>query len=238
MQIDGVTQWASGDVSIGDWTLRETVFGVTEDVRGANAAPFLGLVKYTSRERGIRPSFLSQTNTRAFEMDFVRETLTLSRKQLFDEHDVGVLRLEDLRPRGAPVYHYASALDELWINGEMFNARRPIYCVFDSGTTGLLVSSTLYDESDFNLGAFQMHMKFTDTNGETKYAGSSLKSCRGDCLFLVSPVDVPWPGVGKDYDIIFVGLCALRNQGAFAVDTDRGLARLGRGRAPDAIPVA
>ena len=232
LQVDGRTEWATGDCALGDWNLDEVVFGVTDDVRGQNTAPFLGLVKYTNRERGIRPSFLQQTDAEAFSLDFERETLTISTTPLFDESDEGVLRTVDLRPRGAPVYHYAVACDELWINGERYRSRKPIYCVFDTGTTGVLVSRDLYEASDFHLGTYQMHAKFTDTNGQTKYAGSSLKTCLSvnDCVFIVSPIDVPWKGVGSEYHVIFLGLAALRNQGELAVDTDRGLVRLGRGR--------
>jgi len=232
LQVDGRTEWATGDCALGDWNLDEVVFGVTDDVRGQNTAPFLGLVKYTNRERGIRPSFLQQTDAEAFSLDFERETLTISTAPLFDASDEGVLRTVDLRPRGAPVYHYAVACDELWINGERYRSRKPIYCVFDTGTTGVLVSRDLYEASDFHLGTYQMHAKFTDTNGETKYAGSSLKTCLSvnDCVFIVSPIDVPWKGVGSEYHVIFLGLAALRNQGELAVDTERGLVRLGRGR--------
>lgn len=232
LQVDGRTEWATGDCALGDWNLDEVVFGVTDDVRGQNTAPFLGLVKYTNRERGIRPSFLQQTDAEAFSLDFERETLTISTLPLFDESDEGVLRTVDLRPRGAPVYHYAVACDELWINGERYRSRKPIYCVFDTGTTGVLVSRDLYEASDFHLGTYQMHVKFTDTNGETRYAGSSLKTCLSvnDCVFIVSPIDVPWKGVGSKYHVVFLGLAALRNQGELAVDTERGLVRLGRGR--------
>jgi hypothetical protein len=94
----------------------------------------------------------------------------------------------------------------------------------------MLVDRQLYEDSDFHLGTYQTHMKFTDTNGETKYCGSSLRTCKlsEDCLFVVTPIDVPWPGCGDDFHIVFAGLSVLRNQGALVVDAERGLVRLGR----------
>ena len=179
LQTDGRTSWYAGKrATLGRLEFEELVFGVTDDVRGRDAAPFVGLVKYTNRERGIRPSFLQQTDIASFALDFERETLTLSRDSLVDERERGVLRTVDLRAIGAPVYHYATPCDELWINGERFETSKPIYVVFDSGTTGMLVDRQLYEDSDFHLGTYQTHMKFTDTNGETKYCGSSLRTCK------------------------------------------------------------
>ena len=231
LQTDGRTSWYAGKrATLGRLEFEELVFGVTDDVRGRDAAPFVGLVKYTNRERGIRPSFLQQTDIASFALDFERETLTLSRDSLVDERERGVLRTVDLRAIGAPVYHYATPCDELWINGERFETSKPIYVVFDSGTTGMLVDRQLYEDSDFHLGTYQTHMKFTDTNGETKYCGSSLRTCKlsENCLFVVTPIDVPWPGCGDDFHIVFAGLSVLRNQGALVVDAERGLVRLGR----------
>jgi len=232
LQIDGQTRWFSGRrAKVGSFEFDELVFAVSSDVRGANAAPFFGLVKYTNRERGIRPSFLEQTDIASVGLDFIDETLTLSRESVVDPREPGVLRMVDLRAVGAPVYHYAAVCDELFINGERFQTEKPIYVVFDSGTTGMLVDSDLYETSDFHLGTYQAHMKFTDANGEPKYCGSSLRTCRGDCLFVVTPIKVPWPGCGKDFHVVFAGLSVLRNQGAMTIDAERGLVRLGPGLA-------
>ena len=239
LQIDGITGWfAANDVAVGDFVFRELVIGVTDDVRnrGGSArgvAPFLGLVK--QRQRWIRPTFLEQTDVVSFELDFVKECLTLSRAAMIDERERGTLRMVDLRPYGAPVFHYAALCDSLWINGEPYASSKPIYCVFDSGTTGVLVSRQLFDDSDFNLGAFETHMWFTDTTGEDLVVGSSLRACRKSCLFIVSPIDVPWPGVENgDFHVIFVGLSALMNLRSMTVDADRGLVRLGPGGAGNA----
>jgi hypothetical protein len=233
LQVDGITGWfAASDVAVGGFVFQEMIIGVTDDVRnrGGSArgvAPFLGLVK--QRQRWIRPSFLEQTDVVSFELDFEKEFLTLSRASLVDAGERGTLQAVDLRPYGAPVFHYAVPCDSLWINGEPYASSKPIYCVFDSGTTGMLVSRQLFDDSDFNLGAFETHMWFTDTTGEDLVVGSSLRACRKSCLFIVSPIDVPWPGVENgDFHVIFVGLSALMNLRSMTVDADRGLVRLDR----------
>ena len=229
LQVDDATSWyAATRAGVGEFNFDELVFGVADGVRGTNAAPFFGLVKYVNRERGIRPSFLQQTDISSFALDFDNQSLTLSRDSLVDPTRAGVLRTVDLRVKGAPVYHYASLCDELWINGERFQTSKPIYVAFDSGTTGMLVDRSLFDASDFQLGCRSVDMKFTDVHGQAKFCGSSLKTCTRDCLFIVKPIDVPWEGVGRDYHIVFAGLSVLRNEGSLVVDADRGLVRLGR----------
>lgn len=56
-----------------------------------------------------------------------------------------------------------------------------------------------------------MYMKFMDMNGEIKYCGSSLRTCKlsEDCLFVVIFIDVLWLGCGDDFYIVFVGLFVL-----------------------------
>ena len=72
----------------------------------------------------------------SFSIDFVNETLTLSRKNLIDvESDANVLPMVDLRPLGSPVYHYAVVLDDLYISGEKHafkNKNEKTYVIFDS----------------------------------------------------------------------------------------------------------
>jgi len=233
LQVDGATSWVvANEVEVGGFAFADVVVGVAAEVenRGGSArglAPFPGLCK--QRASWIRPSFLEQTDVVSFELDFERELLTLSRISMIDEYERGTMRAVDLRPYGAPVFHYAVPCDSLWINGEPYASSKPIYCVFDSGTTGMLVSRQLYDDSDFSIGTQECHMWFTDTSGEDLVVGSSLWACKQSCLFIVSPIDVPWPGVENgDFHVVFVGMAALRNQGSMTVDADRGLVRFGR----------
>ena len=58
-------------------------------------------------------------------------------------------------------------LDDLYINGgkRFKNKNEKTYVIFDSGTTGLLISNSLYENSAFRDGAFQAAMTFTDVKG-------------------------------------------------------------------------
>ena len=212
----------------------EVLLGVTSDVttRGSAAAggtgnaPFVGLVK--ERQARIRPTFLGQTDVVSFALDFDRDELTLSRRGLIPRDlRAGTLAMTDLRPLGSPVFHYAVLAEELWINGGRHRTAKPVYVVFDSGTTGALVDRELFESSDFALGAFECHVKFRDEDGGRVAVGTSLRTCGGRCLFLALPVDVPWEGIPRDAHVIFAGLAFLFNQGSMTVDADDRRLRLG-----------
>ena len=238
-----VSAATSGDdiIPLGRFFFPEVLFGLTSDTRprgsaaggGTGNAPFLGLVK--GRQDWIRPTFLGQTDVASFSLDFSRDALTLSRERLIplDERR-GVLALADLRPLGSPVYHYAVEAKELWINGGRYRdkRKRPVYVVFDSGTTGCLVSRELFESSDFSLGTFECHARFEDEAGARVSIGTSLRECAGRCLFLPLPVDVPWEGVPRDAHVIFAGLAFMFNKGSLTVDADDGRLRLGDGPGP------
>jgi hypothetical protein len=225
----------------------EVLFGVTSEVTAkegssaspAAASPFLGLVKeraewYNNSENNkiqIRPTFLGQTDVTSFSLDFNTDALVLSRReQIPRELTTGTMAMVDLRPLGSPVFHYAVPVEELWINGGRFKTDRPIYVVFDSGTTGMTVDRDLFYGSDLNLGVFECHMKMRCEDGSRVQIGSSLRTCTGRCLFLALPVDVPWEGVkGGKAHVIFAGLAFMFNQGSLTVDADARRLRLGGG---------
>lgn len=74
------------------------------------------------------------------------------------------------------------------------------------------------------------HMKLRAEDGSLVTIGSSLQTCTRRCLFLVTPVEVPWqpaPGVPKNAYVIFAGLAFLLNQGSMTVDVDSHRLRLG-----------
>jgi hypothetical protein len=86
-----------------------------------------------------------------------------------------VFPLVDLRPLGAPVFHYAVRVDELWINGGRYQPSdgvvKPIYAVFDSGVTGCLVSKKLFYDSAFQFGTYESHVRVRDENGTRNSIG-------------------------------------------------------------------
>ena len=224
----------------------ELSFGVTSQTvgragsaaGGTGSAPFVGLVK--RRADWIRPTFLEQTDVRAFALDVEKDELLLSRDDLIPARGArGVFPLVDLRPLGAPVFHYAVKVDELWINGGRYRGRdaskptKPIYAVFDSGVTGALVSRELFYDSDFEFGTFECHARVRGEDGRRVSVGTSLQTCTGRCLFLALPVDVPWVGF-EDAHVIFLGLAFLYDSGGITVDVDAGRLALGAGPFPPA----
>jgi len=220
------------------FTFPEVLLGVTSDVTAkegssgspASYAPFVGLVKERAGD-WIRPTFLGQTDVTSFSLDFTTDTLVLSRReQIPRELRAGTMSMVDLRPLGSPVFHYAVAVEELWINGSRHKTDVPIYVVFDSGTTGMLVDRDLFYGSDLSLGTFECHMKMRGEDGSRVQIGSSLRTCTSRCLFLTLPIDVPWDGVrrGKAH-VIFAGLAFMFNQGSLTVDADARRVRLGGG---------
>ena len=180
------------------YNFSEVLLGVTSEVSSrqggssVGTAPFVGLVK--ERQDWIRPTFLGQTDVTSFALDFNADELVLSRRALIPDDAPGVMEMVDLRPLGSPVFHYAVRVEELWINGGKHRSKsnKPIYVVFDSGTTGMLVDRDLFDTSDLALGCFECHMKLRDRDGARVTIGSSLRTCVGRCLFLPTPIDVPW----------------------------------------------
>ena len=108
----------------------------------------VGLVK--ERAGWIRPTFLGQTDISSFALDFNDESLTLSRGDLIPRFNddgsatKGVLPMVDLRDKlGAPVYHYAVLVEELWINGGKVRADRPIYVVGGEGERLIIFCTTV-----------------------------------------------------------------------------------------------
>jgi hypothetical protein len=199
LQEDGLTDWLSGEVVLngveGDHLhIPSMTYGASAGYReregsapGASA-PMFGLVRDVAE--GIRPSFLSQIpDVSAFTIDFESSMLTLmlrgSSNQTPNEREgASVLPLVDLRPFGAPAYEYACKVERLVVNGYDVNVGKPIYCVFDSGTTGMLVSRQLWEKSLLSLGVAQCAMEIQTVDDQRLVVAASTRSCRRDCLLV------------------------------------------------------
>jgi hypothetical protein len=149
------------------------VFGVLDRslLNGPGGVNF-GLIKTTQRSRGIRPSFLEQTNYKSFCIDLRRRhdtstnvggntssnngndsssrspKLTLSKRPMIVENDSWVPLVQTLYRRyKAPVIHYTALASQFVVNGIplLINSKNPLYVIFDSGTSGLIVSQELFD---------------------------------------------------------------------------------------------
>ena len=220
----------------GEETFPGFIFAASSSVRpqvgGApgGEAPLLGLVKEAAR--GIRPTFMSQAGYSGFAMNFdpTSPELELFRGSPPKLPPSDTLPLEDLRPWGAPVKHYAARVRRLVVNGfevDLERRERPTFAVFDTGTTGALVSRPLFESSPFSYGTAQCSMEFATARGGRLEVGQSKRDCRRDCLLVCLPVDVPW-----EADVIFVGLAFLQRHGSLLVDADNFALRLGRAPPP------
>eukprot|EP00747_Dinoflagellata_sp_TGD_P004229 gnl/TRDRNA2_/TRDRNA2_110911_c1_seq1.p1 gnl/TRDRNA2_/TRDRNA2_110911_c1~~gnl/TRDRNA2_/TRDRNA2_110911_c1_seq1.p1 ORF type:complete len:394 (-),score=45.18 gnl/TRDRNA2_/TRDRNA2_110911_c1_seq1:62-1075(-) len=202
------------------------LLGVTSKKTKTSPGPLVGLVKY--RADFIRPTFLGQTDITSFQIDYESSALLLSRKPLLPPGFPGTLKMVDLRFLGAPVFHYAVKVQQLFVNGQLFTAAdRPIYAVFDSGTSGLMVNRDLFDAAEFELGVLEVEMRFKAEDGSKVVVSSSRRICKNKCLFLCLPIDIPWAGVPQKAHVIFVGVAFLLNQGKITIDADAGRLLLG-----------
>ena len=142
-------EWRRGRLDFGDFSFSPINFGVvTSSVRkGGTSAIYLGLVR--DRVPRVRPTLLEQTDIESFQFDFPRRRLTLARRPLLRQRDA--IPLVDLRPLGAPVAQYACRVERLLVNGAEVPLSRPAVAVLDTGTTGLVLSDSLYESDELPL---------------------------------------------------------------------------------------
>jgi len=133
------------------------IFGVvSESLLDGTGGLFLGLVKETNS--GIRPSFLGQSDVRAFSVD-LRErtgfdkTLTLyggRQQQENSNPSYAIPLVRDLNKRfGDATIHYVGVASSLNVNGYNLassSRRSKIYVIFDTGCSGMSISTSLFDE--------------------------------------------------------------------------------------------
>jgi len=125
-------------------------FGVVRRYEGrmGGGAIYLGLAK--DRGKRMRPTFLEQTDIQSLQFDFIRRTLTLARRPMLGPR-ADAIPLVDLRPLGAPVGAYALAVHRLLCNGKELPLARKAVAIIDTGTTGLVISDSLYDSDEMPL---------------------------------------------------------------------------------------
>lgn len=140
------------------------------DIMRPPGGVFFGLIKDT--RSNIRPSFLSQTNFRSFKLDTSTNTLTLSKTSMIMPatklndpfplvQDRIVVPLIDLRSFGDPVCHYAAKVSKLIINEVEIDQFKEIYAIFDTGSTGCVLSDEIAnDEGNTSLLHFASCTQF------------------------------------------------------------------------------
>eukprot|EP00588_Corethron_pennatum_P019893 CAMPEP_0194314804 /NCGR_PEP_ID=MMETSP0171-20130528/11624_1 /TAXON_ID=218684 /ORGANISM="Corethron pennatum, Strain L29A3" /LENGTH=455 /DNA_ID=CAMNT_0039070361 /DNA_START=18 /DNA_END=1383 /DNA_ORIENTATION=- len=157
---EGAVEWRSANFSFGGGargSLRAepVVFGVlSENLMGGSGGVFLGLVRDVNRR--IRPSLLGQIGVRSFSVDLRpgrdagNGTLALSTRPAPEAMSAAgphVPLLRDLNRRyGDPVVHYVARASSVRANGSpVGDDGRPIYVIFDTGVTGMVVDQELFE---------------------------------------------------------------------------------------------
>lgn len=230
---EGGVQWRRGSVGLGErgkaWQ-EDMTFGVLSDeLVGRPGGVFLGLVKREAE--GIRPTFLSQTPFQSFRIDLRRRDaprLDMSAAPLVPA-DADALPLVDLRPFGSPVEHYATRVSAVRVNGAPLEPAdgKPVYAIWDSGTTGLAMSCGLWDAAlaKYVGGAPAPWTGTVDVELPTARRGRALVSA--DRPTPTTPIGaLPWPGF--DGHLLVLGLSFLEGR-ALTVDCDRSRLWLGYG---------
>ena len=223
---EGLVEWREGPFSFDIQSMlfpkSLMTFGViSESLMDGPGGIFLGLVKNTDSR--IRPSFLGQSNVSAFKVD-LREregikSLTLygpstdvSSSNLPNEQDAIPL-VRDLNKRfGDPTIHYVGVASSINVNGYNLattSNRSKIYCIFDTGCSGMTISPSLFDQRyasaranrEKNLwGAVNVELQTLSGKTVTLNANRPITTPLGD--------DRPW-GKRLDGHLIVLGLSFL-----------------------------
>ena len=148
-------------------------FGVVDSYRAISGAGaiYLGLAK--DRSATTRPTLLEQTEFTSLRFDFADLTLVLG-KSLMIAGDA--VPLVDLRTVGAPVSLYAGRVSRLIVNGKTVPLSRPCLAVVDTGTTGLVLSDSLYNSDELPLPGAAMRdvvVEFMTEGGQTRSVRAS-----------------------------------------------------------------
>ena len=199
------------------------IFGVlSESLMDGPGGIFLGLVKNTDAR--IRPSFLGQSNVKAFSIDLREETdpktLTLSKgnDDWIKDDWIQLNGVKALQKGGDPTRHYSAEALEVSVNGTPLVAsdakgkKKKTIVIFDTGVSGMVICPDLFEQRYQTARANrqkslwgQVEVSFRTQQGE-KLTLSATKP-------LTTPFgsDTPW---NKPFDshLIVVGLAFLDNK--------------------------
>eukprot|EP00633_Aureoumbra_lagunensis_P007956 CAMPEP_0197315514 /NCGR_PEP_ID=MMETSP0891-20130614/38568_1 /TAXON_ID=44058 ORGANISM="Aureoumbra lagunensis, Strain CCMP1510" /NCGR_SAMPLE_ID=MMETSP0891 /ASSEMBLY_ACC=CAM_ASM_000534 /LENGTH=415 /DNA_ID=CAMNT_0042804499 /DNA_START=132 /DNA_END=1379 /DNA_ORIENTATION=+ len=226
----GVVRWRLGDVEIGTTNssilrLVSGIYGLPDD--DLRAAPhgglFFGLVKHRSRK--IRPTLLEQLGlqVQGFQINLQNEQnakLILSRDKVVPPSESRAVSLIDLRRYGAPLSYYACRGLRLFVNNQAIPLSKPLLVLFDTGLTGVQLSSDLLDDLYALRGIRQLAADILTENGQTvRLSASTRKNPR----FLVTALDLPpeWGNAQSTFHILVLGLAFLVGN-TLSIDVDTG----------------
>jgi hypothetical protein len=188
---DYETYWKIGDFGLSNsYALKSVVFAsVGEDIMRPPGGVFVGLIKYKAED--IRPTLLGQMQYSSIQFDALNKELILSKKALIKsaEEESSAVKMVDLRALGDPVYHYAAKVKSLEINGYKIAENSTIYAVFDTGTTGCVLSDDLMNDYETPNPIRTVRIILTGENGNDVIIESGATR---DEIFVVTAAKIPW----------------------------------------------
>lgn len=188
---DYETYWRVGDLKLSDSNMfKKIVFAnVGEDIMRPPGGVFVGLIKYKAKD--IRPTLLGQMKYSSIQFDSLNKELLLSRYSLINsvESKATTIKMVDLRVLGDPVYHYAARIKVLEINGRPIAANSTIYAVFDTGTTGCVLSDDLMNDYETPNPIRKVRVVLQAENGDDIIIETGATR---DEIFVVTAAKIPW----------------------------------------------
>lgn len=164
---------------------------VGSDIMLPPGGVFFGLIKYKAPY--IRPTFLGQTNIKSVCIDLRKNELSMSTKRKIAPDSPFSFNMIDLRPLGDSVYHYATRVVNVRVNGQSITddlpMAQPVYAIFDTGTSGCGIHDVLYFGDNMPLPARKVEVDLENVLGER--VTLSAKATRKE-LFVVTPSKIPW----------------------------------------------
>jgi hypothetical protein len=186
---DYETYWKVGDLKLANsYALESVVFAnVGEDIMRPPGGVFVGLIKYKAED--IRPTLMGQMKFSSIQFDIDNRELLLSKNALIPAKQPTAIKMTDLRVLGDPVYHYAAQVKSLEINGRQIAANSTIYAVFDTGTTGCVLSDDLMNDYETPNPIRKVRIVLRDEDGEDVYVESGASR---EEIFVVTAAKIPW----------------------------------------------
>lgn len=186
---DYETYWKVGDLKLANsYALKSVVFAnVGEDIMRPPGGVFVGLIKYKAED--IRPTLLGQMKFSSIQFDRDNRELILSKNALIPAKQPTAIQMTDLRVLGDPVYHYAAQVKSLEINGRQIAANSTIYAVFDTGTTGCVLSDDLMNDYETPNPIRKVRIVLRGEDGEDVYVESGASR---EEIFVVTAAKIPW----------------------------------------------
>lgn len=188
---DYETFWKVGDLELsGSYRQKSVVFAnVGEDIMRPPGGVFVGLIKYKAED--IRPTLMGQMQFSSIKFDAYNKILTLSKYSLIKApvEKLTTIPMVDLRLLGDPVYHYAAKVKSLLINGREIASNSTIYAVFDTGTTGCVLSDDLMNDYETPNPIRNVRIVLTGEQGNDVVIESGATR---DEIFVVTAAKIPW----------------------------------------------